>query len=95
MRYINAADILPEHILCEVQKYWQGIIYVPRPENLEKVKSSKEIRTFILKGFSAKDVANICNISVRRVYDIAKQLGESNPYRRVGHRKSPCRPNSE
>ncbi|CAM5205850.1 Mor transcription activator family protein OS=Ureibacillus acetophenoni OX=614649 GN=SAMN05877842_11160 PE=4 SV=1 [Ureibacillus acetophenoni] len=33
MRYVNANDILPKHLLEELQSYVQGdLIYIPKPE---------------------------------------------------------------
>ena len=33
MRYVNANEILPKHLLEEIQSYVQGdLIYIPKPE---------------------------------------------------------------
>ncbi|HWL23943.1 MAG TPA: CD3324 family protein [Ureibacillus sp.] len=38
MRYMNAHDILPKHLLVEIQQYVQGdLIYIPKPED-QRVK---------------------------------------------------------
>lgn len=38
MRYVNANDILPKHLLEEIQAYVQGdLIYIPKPED-QRVK---------------------------------------------------------
>ncbi len=35
MAYANGKEVLPEHILSEVQKYFGGgLIYIPHPENI-------------------------------------------------------------
>lgn len=34
MSYVNGKDVLPNHILSEIQKYYGGgLIYIPLPEN--------------------------------------------------------------
>ncbi|MDN3018388.1 CD3324 family protein [Paenibacillus sp. BSR1-1] len=33
MKYVNASNILPEHLIAEIQKYVQGeTLYIPKPE---------------------------------------------------------------
>ena len=66
--YANAHDVLPAPLLREVQKHWQGTLYVPPP-----LYSSSNDRALnaIRSGLPAKAVAEQCGISVRRVYRIA------------------------
>lgn len=34
MSYVNGKEVLPDHILSEIQKYFGGgLIYIPLPEN--------------------------------------------------------------
>ena len=75
--YANAHDVLPAPLLREVQKHWQGTLYVPPP-----LCSSSNDRALnaIRSGLPAKAVAEQCGISVRRVYQIAQTMGDENPY---------------
>ena len=75
--YANAHDVLPAPLLREVQKHWQGTLYVPPLRNLN---SNAVVLNLIRSGLPAKEVAEQCAISVRRVYQIAQGLGEENPY---------------
>lgn len=37
MKYTNADNVIPEHLLKELQKYIQGeMIYIPKPEGTRK-----------------------------------------------------------
>ena len=75
--YANAHDVLPAPLLREVQKHWQGTLYVPPPLCSN---SNDRALNAIRSGLTAKEVAEQCAISVRRVYQIAQGLGEENPY---------------
>lgn len=75
--YANATEVLPAPLLQEVQKHWQGTLYVPPPRNLN---SNAVVLNLIQSGLPAKEVAEQCTISVRRVYQIAQSMGEENPY---------------
>ena len=75
--YANATEVLPAPLLQEVQKHWQGTLYVPPPRCLN---SNTVVLNLIRSGLTAKEVAEQCAISVRRVYQIAQGLGEENPY---------------
>ena len=75
--YANATEVLPAPLLQEVQKHWQGTLYVPPP----LCSSSNElVLNAIRSGIPAKEVAGQCGISVRRVYQIAQTMGDENPY---------------
>ena len=75
--YANATEVLPAPLLQEVQKHWQGTLYVPPPRNLN---SNAMVLNLIRSGLPAKAVAEQCGISVRRVYQIAQTMGDENPY---------------
>ena len=37
MKYVNADNVFPEHLLIEMQKYIQGeIVYIPKPKGIRK-----------------------------------------------------------
>ena len=75
--YANAHDVLPAPLLREVQKHWQGTLYVPPPLYSS---SNDRVLNAIRSGLPAKEVAEQCGISVRRVYQIAQTMGDENPY---------------
>ena len=75
--YANATEVLPAPLLQEVQKHWQGTLYVPPPRNLN---SNAMVLNLIRSGLPAKDVAGQCGITIRRVYQIAQSMGDENPY---------------
>ena len=75
--YANAHDVLPAPLLREVQKHWQGTLYVPPPLYSS---SNERVLNAIRSGIPAKEVAEQCGISVRRVYQIAQTMGDENPY---------------
>jgi len=88
--YTNAADVLPPDLLAEVQKRWQGLLYVP-PQTTEKAADPHEaVLLAIQSGCPAKDVSLIYGIPTSSIYRIARKLGKLNPYadqiRRVGGR---------
>jgi hypothetical protein len=75
--YANAHDVLPAPLLREVQKHWQGTLYVPPPLCSS---SNAMVLKLIRSGLPANDVAGQCGITIRRVYQIAQNMGDENPY---------------
>jgi len=89
--YTNAADVLPPDLLTEVQKRWQGLLYVPPPERRNKAADPREaVLLAIQSGCPVKDIAVAYGMSSRHVYRLGQRLGRLNPYadqtRRVGGR---------
>ena len=82
--YSNAAEVLPPDLLRKVQKHWRGLLYIPLDSNLTQKKDEDFICGMIRSGCSASHIASIAGVSLRRVYQIARQLGPDNPYQ---HRK--------
>lgn len=42
MKYINATEVLPEHLLNEIQKYIAGeVLYIPQPKGLKNPWGSR------------------------------------------------------
>jgi len=80
--YTNAADVLPPDLLTEVQKRWQGLLYVPPPERRSKA-DSELVFNLINGGCTATETAMVAGVTRRRVYQIAGKLGTENPFART------------
>lgn len=81
MKYINAADALPEELLQEVQKYVSGLIYVPSGESRRKWGESsgarqfyaarnEEIRQLYVEGLDVDTLAERYSLSVDTIRKI-------------------------
>ena len=73
MKYINAAEILPEQLLKELQRYADGdVLYIPKASTKKEWGASSGSRTFYQKR----------NIEIQRLFKeghsvdaLAKQYG--------------------
>ena len=88
--YTNAADVLPPELLAQVQKIWPGgYMWVPIPGNGRQ----KLAVTLIQSGMKACEIANVTGLTLSRIYQIGRTLGEANPYRKGSFaRNAPVRP---
>lgn len=70
MKYTNADNVIPEHLLKEIQKYVQGeMIYIPKPEGERKMWGSS----------GSREMLNSRNSEIRDKFESGKsiyQLGE-------------------
>ncbi len=80
--YTHAADVLPAELLSEVQKHWQGLLYIPTNKKDTTFNPYSDVLPAIQSGCPAKVVANVFSIPVWRVYRIANSLDKLNPYRK-------------
>lgn len=83
MRYVNANDILPKHLLEELQMYVQGdLIYIPKPEE-QRVKwgvasgerkrldeRNKTIKTLFKNGTSLETLSSDFCLSIETIKKI-------------------------
>ena len=83
MSYKNAKEILPEHLISEIQKYVKGeIIYIPKHEE-EKTKwgtkngsrkkydkRNSDIRELKTKGLTVEELARIYYLSAESIKKI-------------------------
>lgn len=76
--YTNAAEVLPPELLAQVQKHWQGYMWVPARTHMPQNK----VIQLIQKGLSAEVIADTLGLTPGRVYQIARSLGKDNPFRR-------------
>ena len=65
MKYLNAAEILPEHLLKELQMYVEGeILYIPKTwgavngSRIFYQERNKEIQRLFQSGSSVESLAN-------------------------------------
>ena len=83
MSYANGKEVLPEHILSEVQKYFGGgLIYIPHPENVRckwgsrtNTKAELQIRNQEIRykkgiGYSIEELMEEYHLS----YDTIKRI---------------------
>jgi len=82
MKYINAADVLPEELLKEVQAYVKGdLLYVPNDNNPIKwgeksgsriyyLKRNNEIRKNYKDGKSISEISNLYGLA----FDTVKKI---------------------
>ena len=69
MKYQNAADVLPEELLCTLQEYFQGgLLYIPKMNEKTKwgclsgtreyyIERNRQIREAYKENVSAKELA--------------------------------------
>lgn len=87
MKYVNANQVFPEHLLNEMQKYVQGVlIYIPNPEGVKKGwgeasgsrrslrQRNMQIRECFQNGHSICDLSKAFFLS----YDSVKKIVYSN-----------------
>jgi len=78
--YANAADVLPPELFKEVQRRWQGTLYIAPPK-VEKVDLIRKAALEMIKeGCSESEVAVLNDIPISKVRAIARSLGRLNPY---------------
>ena len=82
--YTNAADVLPPELLAQVQKHWQGMIWVPA----RTPAAHDDVLLLVRNGLSADAVAASLGISISRVYQLARSLGRHNPFRKRGKNRT-------
>lgn len=82
MKYRNAAEILPENLLVEIQKYVKGdLLYIPNVARSKRWGENSGSRTYYLKrnneikklyqdGTSISHIADIYGLSIETVKKI-------------------------
>lgn len=56
MKYLNAAEVLPKHLLIEIQKYIKGeILYIPSDEYIKWGEKNGSRRYFLERNNSIKN----------------------------------------
>ncbi len=78
--YTNAMDVLPPDLLAAVRRHWCGLLYIPPEHN--RVSKVASVLKMIKSGHTAASIAAVAGITPRRVRQIARRLGNSNPYLR-------------
>jgi len=73
MKYRNAATVMPPELLRRIQKYHEGLLYVPSTRNLQR---DKEILALRRRGLAATQIAKQVHLSRRRVLQILRHTGE-------------------
>ncbi len=82
MKYINAAEILPEKLLKELQTYIEGeILYVPKTSSKKQwgtttgsrlfySERNEEIQKYYKEGYSINELANRYNLAYSTIKKI-------------------------
>ncbi|PFO06571.1 hypothetical protein COJ85_06560 [Bacillus sp. AFS076308] len=83
MKYINAAKVLPEKLIVEIQKYVQGeTLYIPKPETEHRKwgtssggrrmldRRNAAIRNSFINGSSIQQLANEYYLSTETIKKI-------------------------
>ncbi|WP_152658227.1 CD3324 family protein [Oceanobacillus sp. CFH 90083] len=91
MSYKNGKEVLPPHLLKELQKYIQGeLIYIPKQTNqragwgeangsrLALAKRNEEIYRLYREGWSFEDLEQTYNLSMDSIRKIVYKTRESN-----------------
>lgn len=76
MQYANAAEILPDELLKEVQRYFpDGLLWVPKGGFDHKERADLAVK-LIEKGAPVKEVAELAKMSPRHVRRLVKKHAE-------------------
>ena len=71
MKHVNAAEVLPQELLLQVQQYCSGYIYVPSPPDFYRGRRD-EILNLRAQGLSTTEIARRVHVCVRRVQQIIR-----------------------
>ena len=74
--YKNAANILPLKLLTDLQKYHQGLLWVPESGG-ERARRDYRIGKLHRRGVGVKEIASRVGLTERRVRQILRQRGLS------------------
>ena len=74
--YRNAADILPAHLLAQVQKYYGGRLWVPKTKAFHKDRR-RLVERLLGQGVPAGEVADLADLTVRRVQQIGGTMAQA------------------
>ena len=90
MSYVNAEDVLPKHLVEEIQKYVDGqLIYIPRKmENSlawgekkgtkeELLKRNQEIIDYYKEGHTVEELSKLFFLSEKRIRGIIHEFETS------------------
>lgn len=90
MSYVNAEDVLPKHLVEEIQKYVDGqLIYIPRKmENSlawgekkgtkeELLKRNQEIIDYYKDGHTVEELSKLFFLSEKRIRGIIHEFESS------------------
>lgn len=72
--YVNAYDVLPEHLVNEIQKHYTGRLWVPVKSSFYEERN-RLIRELRAKGEPTYKIARIVGLTKRRVRQIAINEG--------------------
>lgn len=90
MSYVNAEDVLPKHLVEEIQKYVDGqLLYIPRKmENSlawgekkgtkeELLKRNQEIIDYYKDGYTVEELSKLFFLSEKRIRGIIHEFESS------------------
>jgi len=67
--YRNAFEVFPKELVAQLQKHYVGLVYVPKTEHYYKHRAEM-ILSLHEREVSAGEIAELCGITRRRVYQI-------------------------
>ena len=67
--YRNAFEVFPKELVAQLQEHYVGLVYIPKTDDYHKQRAELILRLHD-RGVSAKDIAELCGITRRRVYQI-------------------------
>ncbi len=97
MSYVKAEDVLPKHLVEEIQKYIYGqLLYIPRKkENSlswgekkgtkeELLKRNQEIIDYYKAGQTVEELSKLFFLSEKRIRGIIHEFESSKTYKNEG-----------
>lgn len=76
--YQNAGKILPEELFNEVKKIYTGSLYIPHED--DRYARKKIVIALWKQNASAKEIALIAGIGIRRVHQIIAEERHNNAF---------------
>jgi Mor family transcriptional regulator len=73
-RYANARDVLPARLLARVQHHYNGLLWIPGPQQKGNAERDAQIHRMHLDGAPVSEIAQRVGLSERRVWQIIEWL---------------------
>lgn len=81
-KYVNAMDVLPRDLFLQLQKVYQGYLYVPASASAKNQKKKELICKLIEDGAPVSEVAKSAGLTERRIRQIVKEMSGELPIRK-------------
>lgn len=80
--YANANEVLPPALVQEIQKHFNGILWIPSLDTFFCQRRDL-VNALKAQGIAPKEIANLAGVSLRRVYQILSDQIKVPPPRQV------------